>query len=277
MAARPSAYHRPKSIDEALQLLARPDTAPLAGGTTLFAAETRVAVVDLQDLGLDEIQMEAEQLNVGAMTRLTDLDTYLLAQEEAEGGADPGNCARLLRRAVDRAGPNTYRNAATIGGVVGARLADSELLAALLALEAEVTLLGPGEEKMTLLEYLEPDERPNGLITEIVVPWMQGIGDSERVARTPADYPIVSVTMWQPGGETPRLAATGIDRRPVRLGAAEDRLHAAPVNVSIEQASTAAASQVKHPGDFRGDAAYRSDMVVVLTARVLRRSFDQSL
>ena len=90
-----------------------------------------VAVVDLQDLGLGEIQMEAGRLRLGAMTRLVDLDSYLLAQDEAEDGAEPGNCAPLLRKAIRQAGPNTYRNAATIGGIVGARLPDSELLAAL--------------------------------------------------------------------------------------------------------------------------------------------------
>ena len=74
MAVRPSAYHRPKSLEEALRLLSQPDTMALAGGTTLLSEGPRVAVVDLQDLGLDRIQMEAGQLRLGAMTRLVDLD-----------------------------------------------------------------------------------------------------------------------------------------------------------------------------------------------------------
>jgi carbon-monoxide dehydrogenase medium subunit len=277
MADRPTTYHRPKSLEEALRLLAQPDTVPLAGGTTLLAGETSAAVIDLQDLGLGEIRMESGHLNVGAMTRLVDLDAYLQVQDEVDDGAEPGNCAPLLRRAVRQAGPNTYRNAATVGGVVGARLADSELLSALLALEAEVRLHNPGEATMTLREYLGPDEEPNGLITEIILPWTEGKGDSERVARTPADYPIVSVTMWQPSGDTPRLAATGIDQRPVRLEAAEERLRSAVDSEAIEQAAAAAVLQMKHPGDFRGDVAYRSDMIAVLTGRVLRRALADSL
>jgi putative selenate reductase FAD-binding subunit len=276
MVARPSSYHRPKNLEEALRLLAEPDTVPLAGGTTLLAEKSSAAVVDLQDLGLDGIHLEDGQLRLGAMTRLVDLDDYLLAQDDAEDGDRPGSCMPLLRRAIRQAGPNTYRNAATIGGVVGARLPDSELLAALLALETEIALHEPGETTLTLQEYLGPDERPAGLITEILLPWEEGKGASERVARTPADYPIVSVTVWQPRGKVPRLAATGIDQRPVRLNAAEEKLGATLDDDSIEQATGAAALQVRHPGDFRGSAAYRSDMVVVLTRRVLRQAADAS-
>lgn len=276
MAARPANYHRPESLKEALRLLAQPDTVPLAGGTTLLAEKMTATVVDLQGLGLDEIRMEAGQLRLGAMTRLVELDSFLLDEDGTEDGVEPGDCAPLLRRALRQAGPNTYRNAATVGGIVGACLPDSELLAAFLALEATVTLQNPDETSLTLREYLGSETQPDGLITEIVLPSREGSGDSERVARTPADYPIVSVTMWQPSGEIPRLAATGIDRRPVRLDAAEEKLGAGLTDNSIEEASEAAASHVRHPGDFRGDAAYRTDMIVVLTGRVLRQALGSS-
>ena len=32
------------------------------------------------------------------------------------------------------------------------------------------------------------------------IPWTKGQGAAERVARTPADYPIVSVVAWLPAG-----------------------------------------------------------------------------
>jgi CO/xanthine dehydrogenase FAD-binding subunit len=38
---------------------------------------------------------------------------------------------------------------------------------------------------------------------------------------------------------------------------------------SVETAVAAAKAQCTHPGDFRGDAPYRADMVTVLTRRVL--------
>lgn len=266
MPRKPDAYYRPSSVEEALTLLRQPNTIPLAGGTSLLATEEGVyaAVVDLQDCGLDVIEYTANetQLAIGAMVRLTDIDVFLRDASEASPAA-------LLRQATHQAGPNTYRNAATIGGVVADRLPDSELLAALLALDATLTLLTPGESQVWLADYLAAGERPAGLIVSVTVPWLAGKGHSERVARTPADYPIVSLTGWQPIGEAPRLAATGIGPRALRLSAAEAAVADALTADTIRRAAGEAAAATAHPGDFRGSAGYRADMAEVLTRRVL--------
>ena len=272
MPTKPAAYYRPKSLDEALTLLRQPNTVPLAGGTALLATETGLndAVVDLQDAGLDNLTWsdEGRLLRIGAMTRLVDLDLFLTPLTELQGGAV------LLRDAIRRAGPNTYRNAATVGGIVASRLPDSELLAALLVLDATISLRLPAAETISLAAYLDEDDRPPGLITEILIYWPQGRGATERVARTPADYPIVSVTVWHPDGGAPRIAATGIGPRPARIHAAEAALQGANHNArhdnEIEAAAEAARAAARHPGDFRGDAAYRAEMAVVLTRRVLQ-------
>jgi CO/xanthine dehydrogenase FAD-binding subunit len=177
--------------------------------------------------------------------------------------------AVLLQLVIHRAGPNTYRNAATIGGTVAARLPDSELLATLLVLNAQVIRQQPEPSTSSLVKYLAANDQPSGLITAVRIPLENGIGSTERVSRTPADYPIVSVTGWQAAGEVPRLAATGIDVRPVRLDDAETRLRAHLDESAIVEAAAAAKAQTRHPGDFRGDAAYRADMAAVLTRRVL--------
>lgn len=133
MPQKPTAYYRPTSLDEALQFLRQPNTVPLAGGTDLLATEEgfTAAVVDLQDAGLDHLTWadDGRLLRLGAMVRLADLDDFL-ASLATHGGA-----AALLRDAVHRAGPNTYRHAATVGGIIASRLPDSEFLAALLALD----------------------------------------------------------------------------------------------------------------------------------------------
>jgi len=268
MPKQPNAYHRPRSVDEALNLLRQPNTVPLAGGTTLLATEEGIdsAVVDLQDAGLDTLAWadDGRLLRLGAMVRLADLDEFLAPLTEHQGGA------ALLRPAIAHAGPNTYRHAATVGGIVAARLPDSELLAALLAMDATVSLRLPAPETISLAAYLADDERPPGLITEFDVYWPAGRGAAERVARTPADYPIVSVTLWQPHDGAPRLAATGIAPRPLRLAAAEKALRAGRDEAAIAAAAEAARATATHTGDFRGDTAYRAEMAAVLTRRVLR-------
>jgi carbon-monoxide dehydrogenase medium subunit len=267
MPKQPTAYYRPRSVDEALHLLRQSNTVPLAGGTALLATEEGIdsAVVDLQDAGLNGLSWadDGRVLRLGAMVRLANLDELLAPLTELQGGA------ALLRQAIGHAGPNTYRHAATVGGIVASRLPDSELLAALLTLDATVTLRLPAPETISLAAYLADDERPPGLITEFDVYWPSGHGAAERVARTPADYPIVSVTLWQPHDGAPRLAATGIAPRPLRLTAAEAALRSGHDEASIEAAAEAARAATTHPGDFRGDAAYRAEMAAVLTRRVL--------
>lgn len=267
MPHKPAAYYRPKSVDEALQLLRRPDTVPLAGGTALLATEEGItsAVVDLQATGLDTLAWgdDGHLLQIGAMVRLIDLDEFLAPLAALQGAA------ALLREAIRRAGPNTYRNAATVGGITASRLPDSELLAALLALDATVSLRLPAEETISLAAYLQDDDRPPGLITKFLVFWSPGRGASERVARTPADYPIVSVTGWRADGGAIRLAATGLTPRPGHLVKAEAALAGGLNEAGIATAAEAARRETRHPGDFRGDAGYRAEMAAVLTRRVL--------
>lgn len=257
MPKRPTSYARPENLNDALQLLAQPNTVPLGGGTKLLTGDVDVAVVDLQNLGLNQIEWMNDSLRVGASITLTDLASAL----------KPDGPAPLLKQAIRQAGPNTYRNAATLGGTIASRLPDSELLAALLTLDAQLIV---NDNEMALTDYLAAGERPSGLITAVTIPWAAGKGHSERVARTPADYPIVSVTCWQPDGAAPRLAATGLGERPFRLTDAESHLIDSLTPDSIEAAAHAAQAACVHPGDFRGDAHYRAAMAATLTKRVCK-------
>ena len=257
MPKRPTNYSRPENLDDALRLLSQPNTVPLGGGTKLLTGDVDVAVVDLQDLGLSQIDWMDDSLHVGASITLTNLAAAL----KLDGPA------ALLQIAIQQAGPNTYRNAATLGGTIASRLADSELLAALLTLDAKLTING---DAMALADYLAMRERPSGLITAVTIPWTPGQGRSERVARTPADYPIISVTCWQPDGGAPRLAATGLGERPFRLTTAESHLIDGLTPAAIEAAAQAAQDACDHPGDFRGSAEYRATMAAALTKRVCK-------
>ena len=74
---RINSYHRPKTLDDALEVLQRDETAvPLAGGTNLLPSQApRVqTVVDLQALGLGELSAEGFHLHIGAMVPLQDPD-----------------------------------------------------------------------------------------------------------------------------------------------------------------------------------------------------------
>jgi CO/xanthine dehydrogenase FAD-binding subunit len=269
MPKKPGAYSRPHELPEALDLLSRPNSVILAGGTKLLASEAGLdadQVVDLQALALDKVDYMDGELTVGATCTLSAFAATLVT-------LFPGDAAAaLLTTAVRRAGPNTYRNAATVGGSIAARLPDSELLAALLLFEARLQIVSrAGTADMDLALYLAAEERPQGLITAVEFAWPEGEGATERVARTPADYPIVSITAWRTPDGKARLAATGLGLVPQRLARAEATLSSGLATDTIESAASATGDATTHPGDFRGDASYRAEMARVLTRRVLRQ------
>ena len=257
MPKRPYTYYRPQDLAEAKQYLVQPNAVPLAGGTKLLTGDVNSAVVDLQDLNLNDVNWQDGYLYIGATTRLTDLANILSTSDEQN------KPIALLQNGIKRSGPNTYRNAATIGGTIASRLPDSELLAALLVLDATLTFVDSAT--MSLSDYMATDEVPKNLITQVTIRWQNGNWASERVARTPADYPIVSVTLWRADAEVAKLAATGIAQRPLRLTASEQALQTNGIDAAIQASKTACT----HPGDFRGGADYRMDMVAILLKRVL--------
>lgn len=253
MPQRPQAYHRPQTLEEALHLLAQPDSAALAGGTRLLANDIPSAtIVDLQALPLAYLTIGEGQVTIGAMLRLYQLEE---SSELQNGPAD------LLRQAVYQSGPNTFRHAATVGGVIASRDPQSELLALLLVLEAQLEVASlQGTTIMPLADYLAPQERPQGLITQIHIPWQAGRGAITRVARTPADQPIVAVVAWRVADEEIRLAAVGISPRPLRLPDGD---------FSMQQTLADAQALVIHRGDFLGSVAYRREMLSVLVGRAI--------
>lgn len=237
------AYHRPTTLDDALSLLGRQNMrlAPLAGGTRLVPAlETRRrrdidGVVDLAQLGLDHIHAEGDGLHLGAMVRLTDLMAHPLAGALAGG---------ILRRTASYEGPVNLRNLATVGGCVASAEPDSELYAALLALDAQVILRdGDGERTIPLADFRGPGR---GLILAVRLPLVEGLGSGHaRVARTPKDRPIVAAVAVA-DDQVERVALCGVAPRPILAG-----------------------EPLEPPDDCNGSAVYRRAMVQVLAERAL--------
>jgi probable selenate reductase FAD-binding subunit len=251
MPTRPREYHRPNNFAEALRLLENPDAAPMGGGTHLLAGDVQAKIiVDLQDLHLSRMAFTQDYLFIGATTRLSEIE------ENLHGGAKD-----ILQQAIRAAGPNTYRHAATLGGVIASRETTSELLVVLLLLDTHIQIADG--EKISLESYLLPDQRPAGLITDISLEWGSGQGALQRVSRTPADTPIVAVAGWRPKGGDIRLAAVGITPRPIRLPKVW--------GYSPDDAILNLQDMVSHPGDFRGSTAYRREMVGVLAKRVIQK------
>ena len=232
-------YHRPQSVEEALRLLVQKGQAGaiLAGGTGLVSRleDDVTDIIDLQATGLDRFDITEDRVSVGSMTRL---------QTIVENEAVPA----VVRDAAKNEGPNTLRHAATVGGTLVGGDWESELYAALLAFDAQVTVQTAGELCEVDLEEFVANEYPDGIVIKVSFA-RDGVAAYERVARTPADSPIVAVVgRRDPDGEV-KLAFCGVADRPVLLSSDELKM-------------------LNPPGDFRGSAEYRRTIAGVLAERV---------
>jgi putative selenate reductase FAD-binding subunit len=195
-------YHRPKTLDEALTLLAQPNTLPLGGGTLLSKPQPDpVEVVDLQSLGLDSIRKSGNSLEIGATVTLQSL----LESEQ---------CPEALKSALKLEAPLNLRNSATVAGTIVACDGRSTFVTALLALDARLEIRdSPDKSQVSSLGSFLP-LRPRGLITSITIPLNTKLA-FDYVARTPTDKPIVCAALAQWKSGRTRLAVGGFGKSPL--------------------------------------------------------------
>lgn len=269
------AYHRPRSLEEAVRLIRPPVVVPLGGGTVLLPARDPAVeeVVNLSGLGLTYIQAGADGIRIGATTPLQHLlESPLLANL-------PGShIGPVLRLTASR----NLRGQATVGGTVAAGGPENPLLVLLLALDAHLTVYQPEASYLSLEEFLEGRDdllRQGVLITELFIPSLSPscwIGFA-HVGRTPRDRPIVCAAAFLhlDGGicREVRLALGGVAERPLRVREAEEFLQGRPpTSENIQEAADRAAALLNPPGDFRGSSEYRRAIAGVLARRALSQT-----
>ena len=245
-------YHRPATLDEAFSLLAQPGTVPLGGGTMIntpqFEKSSGLAVVDLQALGLDQVTVAGQDLEIGACVTLE----QLLQAEQVHPA---------LRRALTREAPLNLRNMATVAGTLIVADGRSPFASVMLALDARLTLeTRAGAEVRSLGEVLplRADVLHGKLITRVTVPLRVELA-FETVSRTPADKPIVSAALarW-PGGRL-RLSLGGFGTQPILALDATDAAGLEP----------AARNGFHGAADPWASAEYRMDVAATLAGRCL--------
>lgn len=248
-----TAYHRPQSLEEALMLLARPQvrTLPIGGGTQ-FDRQTMedCEVLDLQGLGIDQVQISRDQVQAGAAARLQSL----LASAEISSG---------LRKALELEAGYNLRQMRSLAGALLAADGRSPLATVLLALDASLRLerLGSQPENTGLGELLvgKPPRLHGTLVTAVSFAANARVA-YEYVARTPADLPIICVAAarW-PSGRM-RLAVGGFGAAP---NLAMDGPEEGGWQAAVRNACT-------RSGDQWASAAYRQETAVILAGRCVQ-------
>ena len=269
-------YHRPTRIEEAQDLAAQ-GASLLGGGTRVLASEGVVPnVVDLIGLGLSGVRVEDEDLLIGAVTPVLDL---------ANAPAAHALSAGLLPLASRLALPSRIlRGMATVGGEAIAADPDSELVAALLVLNAVFLVAHPEEPRespaLRFLSGADKDLRGGGVLRAVLIPGAPDGASIERVAPLPSLPPIVAVaaTTTMSGDKLARvrLAVTGLAGPPARVIDAEAKLErTAGERDVLEAAADIVASHAAFRDDAAASASVRRRMARALTLRALASAIER--
>ena len=270
-------YERAGSLGEALALLAEggDEARPLAGGHSLLPLmRLRLArptlLVDIG--GLEElrgVRAGGDDVVIGALT----------THHELAGASELTGGSGLLAKVAAGIGDPQVRHCGTIGGSVAHADPASDLPAALLALDAEISVAGSGGTRAVaaadyfvgpFMAAMDPGE----IVTGVRVPRMDGWGSAyQKFQRRAQDWAIVGVAAVVDWGESgvqgAAIGLTNMGGTPLRAGAVE----AALVGASDKAGITAAAARVSEleppPADENASTEYRVHLAEVLIRRAV--------
>jgi len=273
-------YHDPRTLDEALSLLAEhgDEGKALAGGQSLvpllnFRLAHPEHLIDLNRIGsLAGVSRKQGRLRIGAMTRQSTLEA---------SGLVAANWP-LLTEALGFVAHAQIRNRGTVGGSVAHADPAAELPAAFATLDASFRVASVrGERTIDADEFfvthltttIEPDE----LLVGIEVPAVPaGSGHAfTEFARRHGDFALggaaAVVTLDAAGScERAAIALLAAAATPVRATEAEALLAGEAIDERVAGAAAAkAAAAVSPTGDIHGSADYRKGLIEVMVKRAL--------
>lgn len=248
-------YVLAQTADEALALLREsPKNAVIGGGVWMHLGNgAYTTLIDLSRLGLDEVKETAAGLSIGAMVPLRKAETDERLSQYANG---------VLSKAVSGIVGVQLRNAATFGGSVGGRLGFSDVICALLALDAKVVCAAAGT--MPLADFLTEKPRRD-LVLSLLLP-ADGYRAAYEVRRlTATDIAILNVCAAQAPDGTYRVCVGARPEIAVRCAEAENALAVGDIDVAAY-----AVEALKYGTNLRGSAEYRRK----ISGALLRRAWD---
>ncbi len=277
----PFTYHDPRSVNDAVTLLATRDNARvLAGGQSLMPMMNfRYAMPDhLIDLNkvseLAYIRVENNTLKIGAMTR----------QRDIEFSAEVARHCPMLQAALAHVGHRQTRNRGTLGGSLCHQDPSAEMLNIAALLGATLHVVSQrGARDIPFAEFavaymttaLEPDE----MLAGVTFPLPQNARGHAFVefARRHGDFAIVACSALiglDAKGDIAdvAIALSGLSHAPVRPAGIEQALLGQKPDAAAFKTAAADAEKLEAGADAYVTAAYRQHLARVLTYRALEQA-----
>jgi aerobic carbon-monoxide dehydrogenase medium subunit len=282
MKPAPFDYHAPRSVAEAVVLLAAhgEDAKVLAGGQSLvpamnFRLARPAVLVDINrtaELGF--CKATDGMLRIGALTR----------HVRFERPVTDGTLGALLADVVRYVAHLPIRVRGTFAGSLAHADPAAEWCLVATTLDAQIRARGPeGERTIAAADFfrsiLTTSLRPDELLTEVRLPmlgpdWRFGFAEFSRRA---GDFALsMALALLRLDGERiaeARIGIGGAGDRPLRITEAEQALAGAvPDPKALAEAGAIAVAKVDPFADLHASVAYRRDLVRAMTRRALERA-----
>jgi len=275
-------YHRPGSVDEAIELLGRfgAEAKILAGGHSLVPMmKLRLAepanLIDVNGINdLKGIREVDGGICIGAATTQAEVLASALLRE---------SCSILPEASALIADPQV-RYCGTVGGNLANGDPGNDLPAVMMALAATYQLRGPkGERSVAARDFYKgvyfTELGEDELLTEIRVPALasnQGVA-YEKMIRKVGDYAIaaaaVVLTMSGANCESASIALTNVGETPLFAADAGASLAGKTIDEdSIAEAARLAMAIAAPVADLRGTVEFRTAMTGEMTRRAIHKA-----
>ena len=281
MIPAPFDYQTPATLDEAIALLAAdPDNARvLAGGHSLIPAmKLRLAqpqlLVDIARIkSLSYIREEGNQILIGATTTHYQLESSELLQ----------SICPLLPACAKSIGDVQVRNKGTIGGSVAHSDPAADWPAAVLALNAELVLVGPDGERTVkatdfFINLFTTDLKPGEILREIRIEKPSGrFGQAyQKVPHPASGFAVVGIAvnlaLNDDGScKAAQIGVTGVSLKAYRAQAVETALTGSSLDeAAIASAAAHVCDGVDANSDLYASGEYRRQLAQVHTRRAIQ-------
>jgi carbon-monoxide dehydrogenase medium subunit len=282
-------YAAPKSLQEAINLLttANGEGRPLAGGTDLIAQmkENRKnprLIVDMKKIPeLNVLSCDPQQgLRIGAAVSCTRISTFVPVREQYPALAEA--CALI--------GSVQIQNRAALGGNFCNAAPSADAVPPVLSYGGKVIVTGPNGRRELPAEnfFVGPGQTVLGrgeLLVEIDIPLppaRSGAAYLRFIPREEMDIAVAGVGSFvqlsadRTRCEQARITLAAVAPTPVRAREAEAFLVGKTLDhTTLTHAGELAATAAKPISDVRGSAAYRIELIKVLTRRTLQKTLER--
>jgi CO/xanthine dehydrogenase FAD-binding subunit len=279
-------YHRPRKIEEALDLLLKfgDEGKILAGGQSLmplmnFRLAQPAHIIDINFIeGVDYVRSEKGMIKIGCLARQSRvLDDPLIRQR-----------CPLLAEALTYVGYEQIRNRGTLCGSLAHADPAAELPAVLLALDGFVTVASTTTKREVAADdffqsYLTTCLSGDEMLLEASIPETPpGAGWSfTEFARRFGDFAIVGVAVLlvreQEKIADARITLTGVGDKPWREPGVEQMLIGQKASADLfAKIGVEIATRVNPGSDIHASESYRRSLATALTRRALTEAWQKA-